>query len=50
MGHTIEARYREHACHLHLWQSNKSTVAQHNIETGHRINFDETIVLVRTTG
>jgi hypothetical protein len=45
---TIEARQKEHTRHLRLGQPEKSAVAQHAIETGHRVEFNNTTRLART--
>jgi hypothetical protein len=53
VGHTnrtIEARRKEHMRHFRLGQPEKSAVAQHAIETGHMIEFNNTTRLVRTEG
>jgi hypothetical protein len=36
--------------HIHLKQPDKSTVAKHNLNTGHRIDFSSTSALDKTTG
>jgi hypothetical protein len=41
IGHTIQARCKEHACHICLYQVDKFAVAEHSTETGHKITFDE---------
>jgi hypothetical protein len=45
---TIEARRKEHMRHLKLGQPDKSAVAQHAMETGHRIEFNNTSRPART--
>jgi hypothetical protein len=47
---TIEARRKEHMRHFRLGQPEKSVVAQHAIETGHIIEFNNTTRLARTKG
>ncbi|GFG28975.1 hypothetical protein Cfor_02305 [Coptotermes formosanus] len=45
MGQTekyIEAKYKKHKKHIHLDQSEKSTVAEHNKKTRHSINSKST--------
>jgi hypothetical protein len=45
---TIETRHKEHMQHLRLGQPNKSAVPQHALETGHRVEFNNTCRLART--
>jgi hypothetical protein len=47
-GRSIEARCKEHTRHIRLKQSDKSAVAEHNTNTGHRIDFSSTSVLGKT--
>jgi hypothetical protein len=47
-GRSIETRCKEHRRHIHLSQPDKSVVAKHSINTGHCIDFTNTIVLDRT--
>jgi hypothetical protein len=47
---SIEARCKEHMRHVHLKQSDKSAVAEHNFNTGHHIDFSSTSVLDKTAG
>jgi hypothetical protein len=47
---TIETGRNEHMRHLRLGQPDKSAVAQHALETGHRVEFNTTCRLARTKG
>jgi hypothetical protein len=47
---TIKTRRKEHIRHLRLGQPEKSAVAQHALETGHKIEFNNTCRLARTKG
>jgi hypothetical protein len=47
---TIEKRRKEHIRQLRLGQPDKSAVAQHALETGHKIEFNNTCRLARTKG
>jgi hypothetical protein len=47
---TIETRCKEHMRHLRLGQPDKSALAQHALETGHRVEFNKTCRLARTKG
>jgi hypothetical protein len=49
-GHTITARCKEHEHHIQLHQLEKSAVAEHCIETCHKIGFGEATILARSTG
>jgi hypothetical protein len=44
----IETRCNEHDQHLHSYELDKSAVAEHGIESGHWIKFQETEVLAKT--
>jgi hypothetical protein len=46
----METRRKEHMRHLRLGQPDKSAVAQHALETGHRIEYNNTCRLARTKG
>jgi hypothetical protein len=46
----MEARCKEHMRHLRLEQPEKSAVAEHSINTGHRIDFSSTSVLDKAAG
>jgi hypothetical protein len=46
----ITARCKEHERHIQLCQPEKSAVAEHCLETGHRIEFEEVTVLTRSAG
>jgi hypothetical protein len=48
-GRSIETRCKEHRRHIHLDQLDKSAVAEHSINTGHFIDFSNTIVLDGTS-
>ncbi|XP_046391246.1 uncharacterized protein LOC124159465 [Ischnura elegans] len=41
-GRTIEKRLKEHERCIRLYYPNKSAVAEHSLENGHRINFQDT--------
>jgi hypothetical protein len=41
-GRSIETRCEEHEGHLCLYKPDKSAVAEHSTESGHRIKFYET--------
>jgi hypothetical protein len=49
-GRSIEATCKEHMRHIHLDQPEKSAVAEHSINTGHQIDFNNTSVLDRASG
>jgi hypothetical protein len=49
-GRSIEARCKEHIRHIRLKQPDKSIVAEHNFNTGHRTDFSSTSVLDKTAG
>jgi hypothetical protein len=49
-GGSIEARCKEHLRHIRLEQPEKSAVAEHSINTGHRIDFSSTSVLDKAAG
>jgi hypothetical protein len=49
-GRSIEARCKAHMRHVCLKQPDKSAVAEHNFNTGHRTDFSSTSVLDKTTG
>jgi hypothetical protein len=47
IGHTgrpIETRTKERQCHIRLKQSEKSHVAEHSINLGHRIKLQDTSI------
>jgi hypothetical protein len=48
-GRSIEARCKEHMRHIRLDQPEKS-VAEHSINTGHQIDFNNVSVLDRASG
>jgi hypothetical protein len=49
-GCTITTRCKEHDHHIQLQQPEKSVVAEHSIETGHKLGFDAATVLAKSTG
>jgi hypothetical protein len=49
-GKSIEARCKEHMGHIQLDQPEKSAVAEHSINTGHQIDFNNFSVLGRASG
>jgi hypothetical protein len=48
-GSTIEP-CKEHKTHIHLGQPDKSAVAEHSIEAGHNIDFNNITILDKVTG
>jgi hypothetical protein len=46
----LETRYKEHKRHVRLGQPDKSAVAEHGIEAGHNINFNNIMILEKVTG
>jgi hypothetical protein len=48
-GRSIKTRCKEHRRHIRLDQQDKSVVVEHIINTGHCIDFSNTIVLDRTS-
>ena len=48
-GRTIEERRKEHQRHLRLLYPEKSAVAEHSLEQQHRILFEDTTALHRTS-
>jgi hypothetical protein len=46
----IENRCKEHKRHIHLGQPGNSAVAEHSIETGHNIDFNNIMILEKVTG
>jgi hypothetical protein len=49
-GRSMEARCKQHMRHIRLEQPEKSAVAEHSINTSHRIDFSSTPVLEKTAG
>jgi hypothetical protein len=49
-GRSVEARCKEHMRHIHLEQPEKSAVAEHSVNTRHRIDFNSTSVLDKAAG
>ncbi|KAJ4437490.1 hypothetical protein ANN_17634, partial [Periplaneta americana] len=49
-GHTIMERCKEHQHSIRLYYLDKPAVAQHSLETGHKINFGATTILDKTSG
>jgi hypothetical protein len=49
-GRSIEARCKEHMRHIRLDQPQKSAVAEHSINAGHKIDFNNVSVLDRASG
>jgi hypothetical protein len=45
MGHSVDARLKEHQRHLRLEHPDKSAIAEHSIELDHRIRFHNTAIL-----
>lgn len=50
VGCIVTARCKEHKHHILCHQPDKYTVAEHCIETNHKIDFDEATVLARSAG
>jgi hypothetical protein len=46
-GRSIEMRHKEHRRYICLDQLDKSAVAEHSVNTGHCIDFSNTIILDR---
>jgi hypothetical protein len=44
-GHSIKTRVKEHQRHTRLQHPDKSTVAKHSINLGHRIQLQDTTIL-----
>ncbi|XP_046406226.1 uncharacterized protein LOC124171132 [Ischnura elegans] len=44
-GRTIEKRLKEHERCIRLYYPNKSAVAEHSLENGHRIKFQDTEII-----
>jgi hypothetical protein len=49
-GRSIEARYKEHMRHIQLDEPEKCVVAEHSINIGHQIDFNNVSVLDRASG
>jgi hypothetical protein len=47
-GRSIETRCKEHRRHIHIEQPDMSAVVEHSINTGHHIDFSDTIVFDST--
>jgi hypothetical protein len=45
MGHSIDTRLKEHQRHIRLEHLDKSAVAEHSINLGHRIQLHNTSIL-----
>jgi hypothetical protein len=48
-GRTIETRCKEHMRHIHPGHPDKSAVAEHSIEAGHNIDFNNIMILEKVT-
>jgi hypothetical protein len=48
-GGTLETRCKEHETHIRLGQPDKSAVAEHSIEAGHNIDFNNIMILDKVT-
>jgi hypothetical protein len=48
-GRTIEIRCKEHKRHIRLGQPDKSAVAEHSIEAGHNVDFNNITILKKVT-
>jgi hypothetical protein len=49
-GRSVEARCKEHMRHIHFEQPKKSAMAEHSINTRHRIDFRSTFVSDKAAG
>ncbi|KAJ4446135.1 hypothetical protein ANN_12827 [Periplaneta americana] len=49
-GRTVMERCKEHQRIIRLYYPDKSAVAQHSLETGHKIDFGATTILDKTSG
>ncbi|KAJ4427829.1 hypothetical protein ANN_25608 [Periplaneta americana] len=49
-GRTIMERCKKHQSCMRLYYPDKSAVAQHSLETGHKIDFSATSILDKTSG
>ena len=49
-GCTVEKRVEEHRHHIRLAHLEKSAVAEHSINNGHKISFQETKILASKSG
>jgi hypothetical protein len=46
---SIDTRVNAHYCHILLYQSEKSAVAEHSIDLGHWISLNNTSILTKTS-
>jgi hypothetical protein len=44
-GHSVDTRLKEHQRHICLEHPDKSAIAEHTVNLGHRIQFHETSIL-----
>ncbi|KDR23214.1 hypothetical protein L798_07115, partial [Zootermopsis nevadensis] len=49
-GRSVEARIKEHECHIRLGQPEKSAVAEHRFNMEHSIQLEDTSILSSKTG
>jgi hypothetical protein len=49
-GRSIETRIKEHHRHIRLYHPDKSAVAEHSMNLGHRIQFQDTRILATRSG
>jgi predicted GIY-YIG superfamily endonuclease len=48
-GRSVDTRLKDHQRHIRLEHPDKSTVAQHSVDLGHRIQFHNTSILATQT-
>jgi hypothetical protein len=49
MGRSVDIRLKEHQRHIRLEHPDKSAIAEHNIDQGHRIHFHNSSILSTKT-
>jgi hypothetical protein len=49
MSHSVDIRLKEHQRHIRLEHPNKSAIAEHSIDKGHRIQFHNSSILAMKT-
>jgi hypothetical protein len=48
-GRSVDTRLKEHQRHIHLEHPDKSALAEHSVDLGHRIQFHNTSILATKT-
>jgi hypothetical protein len=48
-GHSVDTKLKKHQWHIPLEQPDKSNVAQHSVDSGHRIQFNSASILATKT-